>query len=150
MMLDPPVYRPVHAAAASAPVPAPATGVGTREGAIARSADAPPVAALAAPQPDAPAEAAPAAPRGAPPASSDSTAGSMHVVQRGETLTAIASDAAGASANSARTHSWMLAIYQANPRAFDRNMNVMRPGPAIRIPGDAHATALPAAPAAAA
>ena len=142
MMLDPPVYTPGQSAVASAPVTAPATGVGTREGAIARSADAPPVAAPAAPQPDAPAEAAPAAPRGAPPASSDSTAGSMHVVQRGETLTAIASEAASASANSARTHSWMLAIYQANPRAFDRNMNVMRSGAVMRIPGEAQATAV--------
>src|SRR5206468_593654 len=83
MMLDPPVYTPGQSAVASAPVTAPATGVGTREGAIARSADTPPVAAPAAPQPDAPVEAAPAAPaspaapRGAPPASSDSTAGSM-------------------------------------------------------------------------
>ena len=149
MMLDPPVYTPGQSAVASAPVTAPATGVGTREGAIARSANAPPVAAPAAPQPDAPAEAAPAAPRGAPPASSDSTAGSMHVVQRGETLTAIASDAASASANSARTHSWMLAIYQANPRAFDRNMNVMRSGAVMRIPGEAQATAVSAAEAAA-
>jgi len=149
MLLDPPVYTPGQSAVASAPVTAPATGVGTREGAIARSADPPPVAAPAAPQPDAPAEAAPAAPRGAPPASSDSTAGSMHVVQRGETLTAIASDAASASAKSARTHSWMLAIYQANPRAFDRNMNVMRSGAVMRIPGEAQATAVSAAEAAA-
>src|SRR5438874_1489267 len=149
MMLDPPVYTPGQSAVASAPVTAPATGVGTREGAIARSADPPPVAAPAAPQPDAPAEAAPAAPRGAPSASSDSTAGSMHVVQRGETLTAIASDAASASAKSARTHSWMLAIYQANPRAFDRNMNVMRSGAVMRIPGEAQATAVSAAEAAA-
>ncbi|TLY75436.1 MAG: fimbrial protein FimV, partial [Gammaproteobacteria bacterium] len=73
----------------------------------------------------------------------------MHVVQRGETLTAIASDAASASANSARTHSWMLAIYQANPRAFDRNMNVMRSGAVMRIPGEAQATAVSAAEAAA-
>src|SRR5437588_9874495 len=149
MMLDPPVYTPGQSAVASAPVTAPATGVGTREGAIARSADAPPVAAPAAPQPDPPAEAAPAAPRGAPPASSDSSVGSMHVVQRGETLTAIASDAAGASANSARTHSWMLAIYQANPRAFDRNMNVMRSGAVMRIPDEAQATAVAPAEAAA-
>src|SRR5438132_401701 len=148
MLLDPPVYTPGQSAVASAPVTAPATGVGTREGAIARSADPPPVAAPAAPQPDAPAEAAPAAPRGAPPASSDSTAGSMHVVQRGETLTAIASDAASASAKSARTRSWMLAIYQANPRAFDRNMNVMRSGAVMRIPGEAQATAVSAAEAA--
>src|SRR5438094_405409 len=66
----------------------------------------------------------------------------MHVVQRGETLTAIASDAASASAKSARTRSWMLAIYQANPRAFDRNMNVMRSGAVMRIPGEAQATAV--------
>src|SRR5947207_2215603 len=47
MMLDPPVYTPGQSAVASAPVTAPATGVGTREAAIARSADAPPVAATA-------------------------------------------------------------------------------------------------------
>src|SRR5437588_1329883 len=149
MMLDPPVYTPGQSAAAGAPGTAPATGVGRREGACARGADAPPVAAPAAPQPDPPAEAAPAAPRGAPPASSDSSVGSMHVAQRGETLTAIASDAAGASANSARTHSWMLAIYRANPRAFDRNMNVMRSGAVMRIPDEAQATAVAPAEAAA-
>ena len=55
MLLDPPVYAPGGAAVASAPVSAPATGVGAREGSIARAAEppppAPPAAAAAAEQP---------------------------------------------------------------------------------------------------
>src|SRR5207245_1950283 len=41
MLLDPPVYTPGQPAVAGAAVSAPATGGGTREGAIARRADAP-------------------------------------------------------------------------------------------------------------
>src|SRR5579863_4813056 len=55
MLLDPPVYAPGGAAVASAPVSAPATGVGAREGSIARAAEppppAPPTAAAPAEQP---------------------------------------------------------------------------------------------------
>ena len=148
MLLDPPVYTPSQSAVASASVSAPATGGGTREGAIARSADSP-VAAPAAPQSDpsttqaSTTEPVPAAPtRAAPPTSADSGIGPMHVVQRGETLSGIASAAAATGANSARTHSFMLAIYQANPRAFDQNMNVLRSGAVLRIPDAAQAAAV--------
>jgi pilus assembly protein FimV len=58
----------------------------------------------------------------------------MHVVQRGETLSGIASSVADEKVRSARTEAWMLAIYQANPRAFDQNMNLMRAGAVLRIP----------------
>ena len=153
MLLDPPVYTPGKSAVASAPVNAPATGGGAREGTIARSAGDPAAAAAAASpasQGEAPetpaASAAPpstAAPssRGAPAASSpDSAIGPAHVVQRGETLSGIASAAAGSSANSARAESYMLAIYQQNPRAFERNMNILRSGAVLRIPDAAQAT----------
>src|SRR5215467_9714862 len=40
MLLDPPVYTPGQSRANNAPVAAPAAGVGSREGAIARGADA--------------------------------------------------------------------------------------------------------------
>ena len=57
-------------------------------------------------------------------------------MRRGETLSQIASGVAGQKANSAHTHSWMLAIYQANPRAFEENMNVMRSGAVLRMPDE--------------
>ncbi|TLY90022.1 MAG: hypothetical protein E6K40_18120, partial [Gammaproteobacteria bacterium] len=67
---------------------------------------------------------------------------SLHVVQRGETLSAIASSEAGAGANTARTRSFMVAIYQANPRAFEKNMNVLHSGAVLRIPDAAQAAAV--------
>ena len=47
MLLDPPVYTPGQTAASNAPVTAPAAGAGTREGAIARGAEASPPASSA-------------------------------------------------------------------------------------------------------
>ena len=55
-------------------------------------------------------------------------------MRRGETLSQIAAGVAGDKAGSAHTHSWMLAIYQANPRAFQSNMNVLHSGAVLRIP----------------
>ncbi len=135
MLLDPPVYTPGQSALASTAVSAPVTGSGVREGAIARSAQSP------APESGA-ASAAPTPARGASAASTDAGAESMHVVQRGETLSAIASSTAGANAKSPHTHSWMVAIYQANPRAFEKNMNVLHTGAILRIPDAAQAAAV--------
>jgi pilus assembly protein FimV len=154
MLLDPPVYTPGGKnAVASAPVTAPATGAGTREGAIARGAEAP---AASAPPPTAAATAAPATAAAEPPpataapvpapapspsaaesaAASGASSGtaeseSTHVVRRGETLSQIAADSAKTKVSVA---SWMLAIYEANPRAFDKNMNVLRSGAVLRMP----------------
>ncbi len=144
MLLDPPVYTPGQSAVSGSPVSAPATGAGSREGAIARAGDPAPAPAAAAPTAAAP-ESSP--PSGAPPARA-SAAGreadgeSMHVVQRGETLSAIASSEAGAGANTPRTRSLMVAIYQANPRAFEKNMNVLHSGALLRIPDAAQAAAV--------
>src|SRR5581483_11533881 len=41
-------------------------------------------------------------------------------------------------------HSWMLAIYQANPGAFDKNMNLMRSGAVLRIPDSAQVASISA------
>jgi pilus assembly protein FimV len=140
MLLDPPVYTPGKSAVASAPVSAPATGSGVREGAIARSAENP---AAAAPASESGASsAAPTPARGANAASTEAGAASMHVVQRGETLSGIASSTAAADAKSPHTRSWMLAIYQANPRAFEQNMNVLHSGAVLRIPDAAQAAAV--------
>src|SRR5882672_177078 len=88
------------------------------------------------------ASAAPTTARGASAASTEAGAAAMHVVQRGETLSGIASSTAAESAKAPRTRSWMLAIYQANPRAFEQNMNVLRSGAILRIPDAAQAAAV--------
>jgi pilus assembly protein FimV len=175
ILLDPPVYTPGQSAASNAPVAAPSSGAGTREGAIARGAEAAPPA-LPAPGGDVAAPAATAsstdssaasdtsnpatsrhkghartAKASLPPAPSDAGAGASgnsHVVQRGETLSSIAAGAAAASENSPETHSWMLAIFQANPRAFEQNMNVLRTGAVLRMPESSEVSAV--SPAAAA
>jgi pilus assembly protein FimV len=154
MLLDPPVYTPGQSAANSAPVAAPSTGASAREGSIARAepqqgGQIPPAQDTSGISPVPPAEAP------APASSSSSSArsagpsptpngegGSTHVVKSGETLSSIAITAAGAGANSPQTRSWMLAIYQANPHAFDKNMNLLRSGSVLRIPGNADVTAI--------
>jgi pilus assembly protein FimV len=121
---------PVSApAAAAAPVPstsAPPQPEATAAGESASAAPAPPAPE---PAPAAKSEAALASP-----AASSAESEGTHVVRRGETLSQIAAAAAGADATSARGRAMMLAIYQANPRAFDQNMNLMRSGAVLRMP----------------
>ncbi len=149
MLLDPPVYTPGQSAAANAPVAAPAAGAGVHEGAIARgSQQVPPSQDTSSVSPTPPT----AAPSNTPSrpshavtgagSSSSADGGSSRVVKRGETLSSIASSVSGSPANSPQTRSWMLAIYQANPGAFDKNMNLMRSGSVLRIPGSSDASAI--------
>ncbi|MDB6011797.1 MAG: hypothetical protein JWL65_4047 [Gammaproteobacteria bacterium] len=174
MLLDPPVFTPGQSAASNAPVATPSAGGGTREGAIARGADAAPPAASA-PTPGANLASSPAtgstsessagadaaaastgrhkgrsktAKSIAPPPAAADAGGNTHLVQRGETLSSIASGAAGSSENSPEVHSWMLAIYQANPRAFEQNMNVLRSGAVLRMPEGSEVSAVSPATAA--
>ncbi len=163
MLLDPPVYTPGESAVASAPVTAPNTSAGTRAGSIARQPEAAPAPAEPATTPaetPSAASAAPAAAAAAPtptptrttrashaaaPAAAPSTndaAGTSHTVQRGETLSEIASGVAGGTISSPSTRSWVLAIYQANPQAFRQNMNVLRSGAVLRIPDASDAAAV--------
>jgi pilus assembly protein FimV len=81
---------------------------------------------------------APSGPSAAP--STVSASESTHLVRHGETLSQIAAKASGDGAKSAQTRAWILAIYEANPRAFQRNMNLMRSGAVLRMP-DAAAVA---------
>ncbi|MDB6092171.1 MAG: hypothetical protein JWN85_4955, partial [Gammaproteobacteria bacterium] len=148
MLLDPPVFTPGQSAAGTPPVAAPSVGTGTREGAITRGSDpaapaAPDVAAPAASsaQPSGMGAPAPSGAKSASPAGADGP-GSTHVVRRGETLSQIATGITGTKDNSAQAHSAMLAIFQANPRAFDKNMNVLRSGAVLRIPGSSEVSAV--------
>ena len=152
MLLDPPVYTP-NQAGPEAPVASPAAGAGAHEGDIARgsppvvTATPPPAGAVppgaASPSSSDTSSSSPAATRAvrtrASPAANASPAPapsgeSTHVVTKGETLSRIANSAAGGNAGSAQARSWMLAIYQANPRAFDQNMNLLRSGAVLRMP----------------
>ncbi len=176
MLLDPPVFTPGQTPASNTPVAAPSAGASAREGAIARGAEpvppaspapsdsgadvaAPAAAAAASDSSDATADTAAAtAKQGSrtartvapPPAAAEGAgAGASHVVRRGETLSSIATSVAGAKDNSPEAHSWMLAIYQANPRAFQQNMNILRTGAVLRIPENSAVSAVSSTAAAA-
>jgi len=126
VLLDPPVFTPdqSQAAAAGAAVAAPAVGTGTRGGTIQREPATPaPAPAPAAPVPSAPtASAAPV-----------STSGQTYQVQRGDTLSRIAAHEAAAT-STPDVRRWMVATYEGNPEAFDRNMNLLRAGAVLRLP----------------
>jgi pilus assembly protein FimV len=147
VLFDPPVFTPGQSAAANAPVTAPSTGAGAHEGSIARApapaAPTPPSAAEppAAPAPTASSEAASAASASAP-SGGEEGAASTRLVHRGDTLSHIAASVAGADATTPKARSWMLAIFQANPHAFDKNMNVLHSGAVLRIPDAATAASV--------
>jgi pilus assembly protein FimV len=125
VLLDPPLYTPDQGQAA-APVAAPAVGATSpRGGAIQRAP-----AATAEAQP-----AAPAAPPQAPPVASAAagSAAQTYRVQRGDTLSRIAAHES-TSSTTPELRRWMVATYQDNLDAFDKNMNVLRAGAVLRLP----------------
>ena len=151
VLLDPPVYVPNQSQAASQQVAPATTGAAPREGEIARSQ------APAAPAP-APASAAAtpgsdetAAGNGASSTATTASASEPHslVVRRGQTLSGIANQLSGAGVDSGPTRSWMVAIYQQNPSAFDHNMNLLRSGAVLRVPDNDTVAAISAADASA-
>lgn len=120
LLIDPPVFAPGESVA-SRPVAAPAVGA-SRQGEIARPAQAP------APRPAA------SAPSSGPAAASDGS----YTVRRGDTLTSIA----GALAGGADTQRMMLGLYQANPSAFNGNMSELHSGAVLRVPDAATLAAI--------
>jgi len=159
VLLDPPVYTPGERASSAAPVagaitsPAPSAP-------SARARPTPAPAAAPAPTADATSVAKPSASRGrtgrsgsrssaagtaspspsAPSASgADSTASSApnpdgtYKVTQGDTLTKIARSLhAGGKGDIDQT---MIAMYRANPEAFGGNINILRRGAVLRVPG---------------
>jgi pilus assembly protein FimV len=137
VLLDPPVYTPGQSQATAAPVQAPAVATATREGSISRPS-APAVAAS---------NGASASTSGSAPASASSERTSApageagtHLVRRGDTLSQIAG--ALSAGGAVRTRSWMVAIYTANPSAFESNMNLLHAGAVLRIPDASTAAAV--------
>jgi pilus assembly protein FimV len=147
VLLNPPVYVPHQSQAATPQVLPAATGLAHREGKIARSQA--PAAPAPSPAPATPATAQSAAAAGSSSSSGAAAAGAPHslVVRLGQTLSGIADRLSGTGLQSGLTRSWMVAIYRANPDAFDHNMNLLRSGAVLRIPDRAAAAAI--APAAA-
>jgi pilus assembly protein FimV len=121
VLLDPPVYTPGESASSTAPVTAPAVAAPPARRAAPAAAATPPAAVRA------PAAAPSGASAGAP------IAGNTYRVGDGDTLTKIARSL---NANSpANVDQTMMALYRANPDAFGGNINILRRGAVLRIPG---------------
>jgi pilus assembly protein FimV len=141
VLLDPPVYTPGERASTAAPVTAASSAPAATP---APSRRAPATGTAATPAPPAPARAA--RPARAPSDTSSSTAapsdsgettgvlsGNSYRVGKGDTLTKIArSLRSGSQADIDQT---MIAVYRANPDAFGGNINILRRGAVLRVPG---------------
>lgn len=123
VLLDPPVLLPQQAA--QAPVQAPqAAPQPSRQ-----------IQRQPTPQPSAPAPSR-AMPRPAPapaPTAAASNPGTYGPVQRNQTLWGIATQLA--PAGGATVNQMMVSLYRANPEAFDGNINRLRRGAVLRVPG---------------
>jgi pilus assembly protein FimV len=151
VLLDPPVYAPGERASTAAPVtaatttPTPPPAARVKSAPIATSpAQAADTAAAPATTPSSPARSSGRSARrasSAPGASNPSPSGTeapgpvgdgYHVAQ-GDTLTKIArSLSAGSKADIDQS---MIAMYRANPDAFGGNINILRRGAVLRVPG---------------
>lgn len=134
VLLDPPTFAPPSTTTQSV-VQAPARSTPADSGQIQRPQPAPQPAPApqAAPQTRSPSPApAPAAPAPASAGSFDTTPGGTYDVQRGDTLWGIASQAR--SDNRLTMNQMMLAIFEANPQAFEGNINQLSAGASLRIP----------------
>ena len=136
LLLDPPTFAPPPTTSAAAPVTAPTRTVLADSGQIERPAtrsqmsptetSPPPAASLRLPFE----EPASANSFGGP--TFDGTPGGNRVVARGDTLWSIAQEV---RPDDRLTFSQtMLAIFEANPQAFDGNINRLRAGATLRIP----------------
>jgi pilus assembly protein FimV len=126
VLLDPPVFTGDQASAAAA-VSSPAAAPQAHAGAVER-----------APAPAATVETPPAPAASAPGAGAAPVAAGNYVVQRGDTLSSIA---ARNYPNSQRERA-LVALFHANPSAFEGNMNVMHAGAALQLPDAATVAAI--------
>ena len=148
ILLDPPVYTPGERASTAAPVAAATTAPTTAPTAPAPAAEAPArsrPAPVASPAKTAETTAAPAPSHpsrrssGRSPApSSEETASpavgeSSYRVAQGDTLTKIARSLHAET--KADVDQTMIAVYRANPDAFGGNINILRRGAVLRLPG---------------
>ena len=138
VLLDPPTFAPPSAGTQSV-VQAPARSTPADSGQIQRPQPAPRPAPAPQPAPQTRAPSATPAPAPAPAAQTssdggafDTTPGGSYNVQRGDTLWGIASRAR--TDNRLTMNQMMLAIFEANPQAFEGNINQLSAGSSLRIP----------------
>jgi pilus assembly protein FimV len=126
VLLDPPVYTPGETASSAAPVAAPTVSAAPTRRPAPAPAAAPPAA-----------NRAPAAtPSAAAPEPAAPLAGNTYRVGKGDTLTKIArSLRANVPVKQADIDQTMMAVYRANPDAFGGNINILRRGAVLRVPG---------------
>jgi pilus assembly protein FimV len=124
VLLDPPVYTPGETASNAPPVTAPTVAPARRAAPESPPANRAPAAGQSS-------SAAGTAPEPAAPLT-----GSTYHVSPGDTLTKIArSLRANVPMKPADIDQTMLALYRANPDAFGGNINVLRRGAVLRVPG---------------
>jgi pilus assembly protein FimV len=142
VLLDPPVYSPGERASSAAPVTA-ASSAPTTPAAPPRRAPAASAATPADSTPSKPARVSRAARApsdtgsAAPSDSGEATgtlSGNSYHVGKGDTLTKIARSlhSGGSQADIDQT---MIAVYRANPDAFGGNINILKSGAVLRVPG---------------
>jgi pilus assembly protein FimV len=143
VLLDPPVFSGEAPSAAAASVAAPTTAESAHSGSVQRHA--PSAAAVASPTTSSAGNAAPSsspsASASAAPMASGKSAGGSYTVRSGDTLSGITAQAYGAGDKIARQRE-LVAVYRANTPAFDGNMNLLRAGSRLSLPGDAEVTAI--------
>ena len=140
VLLDPPVYTPGETARSAAPVTAPTTGAappsssadsqGAAAGRTRRHAPPPdglPGPAVATRTPSISESAA------GSPETAGSLTGSTYSVGKGDTLTKIARSLRAGSPG--EIDQAMIAVYRANPQAFGGNINILKRGAVLRVPG---------------
>ncbi len=137
VLLDPPVLMPAPATQTLVATPATGPARGDQAGRIARPAAAGTPAPTAQPPAPAAREVAPISRPAAGPAG-----GTYGPVQRDETLWSIA--ARFRPGDQVSMNQMMLAIYEANPQAFNGNINELRRGAILRLPDLTAATGVSA------
>jgi pilus assembly protein FimV len=136
VLLDPPVYTPGETASSAAPVTAPTSAAAPAR----RAAPAPAPTVTPPASSRAPAASAAAAPKPEPAARFN---GTSYKVNQGDTLTKIArSLRADSPSTPADIDQTMMAVYRANPDAFGGNINILRRGSVLRVPGGDEIAAL--------
>jgi pilus assembly protein FimV len=126
LLLDPPTFAPPSIAESTSAVTAPRQSTQTDSGVIER-----PASPQTAPPPPTPEPASAAMPEPAS-AAFDTSEGGTYRVQRGDTLWEITQRVR--PDDRLTMNQTMLAIFEANPEAFDGNINLMRAGANLRIP----------------
>lgn len=145
VLLDPPVFAGTETSAAASTVAAPVSGAATRSGNVERrAAAASESTSSAAAAPAAGSAGTAAATRShlaGTPAGAPTPGESSYTVRKGDTLSSIAAQVYGPADHTTRQRE-LVAVYRANTSAFDGNMNLLRSGSLLSMPGESAVMAI--------